>query len=204
MKTVFPTLIFLSLFPNAATALFRCLFQPTRRCGFLNLGVTLRVGEPGESCVEQCSFMVSSPYKCGTCGDNVADNYDITLGFDAVPMEDTILFTQAAARWEAIVTKGLPPVFTYGRSDASCEVPFVIDDVFFCVRYVNIDGVNGSIGSSRILNSQISSGVSRVPVVADFTVDVADVGNLKERVFYSSYVLRAVGRALGKIFQLVC
>jgi hypothetical protein len=203
MKNILPTLFLLLLFPNASTAFFRCLSQPTRRCGFLHLGVTARIGEPGESCVEACFYLVLDPYKCGTCGDSVTDDYDIALGFDGVPLEDTSVFIAAATRWESIVTKGLPAVATGNILPVTCDFPVVIDDLLVCVFYRDVDGLNGTIGSTVIFGSRITTFTTQVPFLAEITLDLADVSFLKERGFFASYVLRSMGRAMGKNFSNV-
>jgi hypothetical protein len=200
MKTIVPTLFLLSLFPNAATALFRCLFQPTRRCGLMNVGVTVRIGGAGEDCAEKCIlFFVTAPFKCGICAA-AEDDYDIELSFgSSVPASDQGFFTAAATRWESIVTKGLTSSVTDALDvTEGCDYPITIDDLFICVTYITFDGVNGTVGGTRLKYSQRFGNF--LPIVAEIQLDEADISSLKERGIFDDIVLRSVGRGVGKIF----
>jgi hypothetical protein len=192
--------LLLLLFPNVANAFFRCLFQPTPRCGFLNLGLTVHIGE-GQACAEKCSYVVTSPYTCGIC-PTVVDKYDIELSFgSSVPEGDQSFFTTAKARWESIVTKGLPSIVV-GDQPAieGCEYPVTIDDLFVCVTYSTFDGANGTVGGGR--RTLLRTAGSRLPAAGVVTLDVADISFLKDRGIFDDIILRSMGRAVGKMYLL--
>jgi hypothetical protein len=83
---------------------FRCLFQRAPRCGFLGLSVVVRSGAAdSETCVEYCRFLKPPQLQCGAC-DVTKDIYTIDLDLVGIPPSDKVFFTNAASRWESIIT----------------------------------------------------------------------------------------------------
>jgi hypothetical protein len=84
----------------------------------------------------------------------------------------------AATRWTNVITNGLSDVATTGLRPIvrDCPYPRVVDDLFICMVYANIDGPLGILGSAQVDSWRTSNGL---PIGGIFMVDSADIPLLK-------------------------
>jgi hypothetical protein len=76
------------------------------------------------------------------------------------------------------MTKGLDDVSTASLSPLAslCPYPEVVDDLFICIVYGDVDGLHGTLGVSLMDLARTFNGR---PFVGYFFVDQADIPNLK-------------------------
>lgn len=133
-------------------------------------------------------------------GNTSAAGYDINLRFVAMPTPNQLLtFSNAAARWEAIITgdvtnqpSGNVAIGQCGNARAINET---IDDVVIIVRLEPIDGpgqVLGSAGPCLVRN--LPSGL---PALGIMNFDTADLANLEAGGSFGDVILHEMGHVLG-------
>jgi hypothetical protein len=158
----------------------------------LDLGIILKSGdEGGADCIEECVYNSLRPrywfYSCGSCAGGT---YDITLDLSLVPDSDHFYFTQSAIRLRNIVTAGLTPVPSeelLQAPDEGCSYPEIIDDVYICSQYIDIDGRNGTLAAAGPL--YIRSQTNYLPITGGMIFDKADIAMVKATGYFGTIIL---------------
>jgi hypothetical protein len=195
----------------------RCRLRFTERCGLLQLGFKLRYGEQGAvDCIEKCSYIFileESGYICGSCTAETGleptiaplpSPFDIYLDLD-VPVADRALFRRARDTWTNIIRSELSDITAtelVGTTalDGNCAYPSVIDDIYICCQYIDIDGVGKVVGRTTILatrdeiNDNINNGL---PIAARIRLDSTDLDYLNSGGYFQDVIEHEMGHALG-------
>jgi hypothetical protein len=173
------------------------LFGCPRDCGLFR--ATMHTGTPGTpDCRESCSWfpLLALFRACGGC--QLRDEpFNIEIDVASVPTSDYNTILDAATRWTNVITKGLSDVSTNGLAPITpqCVYPAVVDDLFICIVYANIDGPRGILGSALVDSWRISNGL---PIGGIFIVDSADIPLLKANGTLATVFAHEIGHLLGK------
>jgi hypothetical protein len=203
------------VFPTPANGFFFGRCPGTERCLF-GLFVVMREGVPGtDQCTDYCVFFQDITLECGSCGPvdavpttspkptvppvptaPVNSEFEISLSYVGIPSSDQDTFTKAAQRWGSIVVEDLPSVSRSRlrkRLSSGCVAPIVIDDLYICARYVQIDGSGTVLGSAGPLDTRSNS----LTISGEMEFDVADIAYLKNQGNFESVILHEMGHILG-------
>jgi hypothetical protein len=169
------------------------LFGCPRDCGLFR--ATMHRGTPGTpGCRESCALFPLLAFfrECGGCGDQ----YSIEITVVGVPTEDDNTIVHAAERWVHVITKGLEDVSTAGLAPIAslCPYPEVVDDLFICIVYGDIDGPRGALGAASLDSSRTSNGL---PIGGLFIVDRADIPRVKADGSFADVFAHEIGHLLG-------
>jgi hypothetical protein len=125
------------------------------------------------------------------------NTYNIALSLVGVTGTDRNYFTNAASRWESIVTSDLADVSTaqLDRPSSGCTYPTTIDDLYICGAFVDIDGPGGVLGSSGPIYVRGSNGLT---ITGDMIFDTIDISNLKNAGNFGAVILHEMGHILGR------
>ncbi len=133
-----------------------------------------------------------------TIAPGPTEPFDITLeGVDELAPDVAATFATAAARWQQVITAGLPDV---DGSDLGCTapdgqpLPSDIDDLVIYVKVEPIDGpgsVLGSAGPTCMLMS------TELGVAGEMTFDSADIATMQTKGTFGSVILHEMGHVLG-------
>jgi hypothetical protein len=207
------------LFFNSNILAGRCRLLLSDRCGFLQLGSLIRYGEAGtDGCIEKCSYFFISAdngYSCGSCAINPSSSpiqatepspFDIYLDLD-VPVEDRALIRRASERWSNIIRSELADVAAtelVGTTplDGNCRYPSLIDDIYICVQYIDIDGAGGVVARTTILatrpaDGSAGNGNDGLPISARIRVDLNDVDTLISQGLFQDVIEHEMAHSLG-------
>jgi hypothetical protein len=177
------------------------------RCGLFQLRKHLG---SGDNCIEYCvfPFFMDPALECGGCSIATADlptpsplsaaeigTYDITLQLIDIPDTDKGIFRNATRRWESIVRGDINDVNieNLSRLGNGCVLPDVVDDLFICAAYDNIDGPKGILGSAGPRNFR-ANGLSSTGFMR---FDAADIDFLKSNGNFQAVILHEMGHILG-------
>jgi hypothetical protein len=127
------------------------------------------------------------------------ESFDITLrGVDGLSTAQAAAFTQAEARWETSIVRGIQDAAIGPRPpclDASSpDLPAVIDDVIIDVAVAPIDGAGNVLG--RAGPTCFSVGPD-LPLVGIMEFDSADVAALLADGSFDDVILHEMGHVLG-------
>jgi hypothetical protein len=191
----------------------RCGLLGADRCGFFGLRYALHLGEPGtESCMQICVVLpifAGSEYECGYCDPRptrppaiapapTPASFEISLDLD-IPLADRAIFRRAQDTWTNIITGGLPDVASSslegGVLDGTCRYPTIINDVYICCQYIDIDGEGGVVGRTAILATR--NDTDGLPIVARIRLDNDDVASLKNAGTLQQVIEHEIAHALG-------
>ena len=205
------------LFFNRNILSDRCRLLFSDRCGFLQLGSLIRYGEAGtDNCTETCSYFLISAdrgYSCGSCTINPTaspvqglepSTFDMYLDLD-VPVEDRALIRRASDKWSNIIRSELPDVNALellGTTalDGNCEYPSIIDDMYICFQYIDIDGPGGVVGRTTILATRTvddDDDGDGLPISARIRFDNDDVDSLISQGLFQDVVEHEIVHSLG-------
>lgn len=116
---------------------------------------------------------------------------------NSVSASQQAIFQQAAARWQQVITVGLPS-FTISGNTSVCNGISAyngpVDSVRIDILVKPIDGVGGTLGSSGPCLIRLSS---NLPAYGVITLDSADVNNLESRGLLLATVTHEMGHVLG-------
>lgn len=136
--------------------------------------------------------VLSATGKASTAG------FDISLRFVNMPTPNQLsTFSQAAARWEAIITGDLPNITGFARPAGSCDSPVAfqetLDDVIIVVRLENIDGAGQVLGSAGpcVVRS------AGLPALGSMRFDTSDLPSLEASGSFAPVILHEMGHVLG-------
>lgn len=123
--------------------------------------------------------------------------FNITLrGADLLPVAAQPAFNAAAAKWEQILTRGVPD---FGQVPTSCipagTAPIAsVDDIVIDVSVVPIDGVNGILGQAGPTCVSLST---ELGLHGTIEFDSADVNAMLTNGTFSRVVLHEMAHVLG-------
>lgn len=174
----------------------------TNASGIATVGSwTLAAGANVLSATVSGANPTGNPVVFSATGKATGAGFDIGLRFVAVPTPSQLqTFSNAAARWESIITGDLPaqPINSTGVPGA-CGSPSVInetvDDVIIFVRLEVIDGVGQILGSAGPCASR--AGPSFIPAAGSMRFDTADLANLESAGNFGNVILHEMGHVLG-------
>jgi hypothetical protein len=156
---------------------------------------------PGTNILRASSLFVEPvDFTAHGVGEPDGDGYNIQLIFlSSVTPSQHAAFTNAAARWESIITGDLPNVaviFDAGECGSnSPALNQVVDDVFIYVTLEPIDGQGGVLASAG--PCRVRGAVPRLPITGRMRFDVADVANLESNGAFEAVILHEMGHVLG-------
>jgi hypothetical protein len=190
----------------------KCAGTNAARCGYLGLGFAMRA-ETGGTCKEICSYLpkyADSSFTCGYCvtPPTIAPTvtraptpatFQITLDFANIPVEDQPYFRRARTTWTDIIKGDLPEVNTVGLIDPGdgCIYPDIIDDIYVCCRYLDIDGAGAVVGRTLILFIRDGQGADGLTFAAEVRFDTADIASLKSAGNFQDVIEHELAHALG-------
>lgn len=126
------------------------------------------------------------------------------LFVDELPVEQQLLFRNAAARWERYISSELEDVVV---ERTFCGVPsellpFEVDDLVVVVSVPDIDGEGGIVGAAgprcvRLPRDERGNVTAFLPATASIQIDRADLNLLVARDQLGIVVLHELGHALG-------
>jgi hypothetical protein len=185
---------------NARSVVSASLFGCPRDCGLFR--ATMHTGTPGTpDCRESCAWFPLLAFfrECGGCDQG--DQFSIQVALVGVPKEDDNAIVRAAERWINVITKGLEDVSTTGLAPIAslCPYPEVVDDLFICIVYGDIDGPRGALGAASVDSWRTSNGL---PIGGVFTVDRADIPRLKADGSFTDVFAHEFGHLLGMCKRL--
>jgi hypothetical protein len=182
-----------------------------RDCGLWS--ASMHTGTPGTSdCRETCALfpLLRPNWDCGGCNVDKPnpppeknEPFDVRLAAPGVPLADHDMIMAAVRRWTNVITNGLVNVSTTGLPPITpqCPYPLVVDDVFICIVYQDIDGPSGTLGRASVDSYRTDNGL---PVGGSFIVDRADLPMLKADGSYANVLAHEIGHLLGKYKRLEC
>jgi hypothetical protein len=180
------------------------LFGCPRDCGLFR--ATMHSGTPGTpDCRESCSWLpllaLFRAYGGCQLDDERDDPFNIKITAVDVPTSDYNTILDAANRWTNVITQGLSDVSTNGLRPITPECPYprVVDDLFICIVYEDIDGPLGILGSALVDSWRTSNGL---PIGGVFIVDSADIPLLKTDGSFATVFAHEIGHLLGQYKQL--
>jgi hypothetical protein len=184
-------------------------FGCPRDCGLFR--ATMHSGTPGTpDCRESCSwFPLLALFRgCGGCDVDDTDDplpprpptgdpFNIEITAAGVPTSDYNVILDAANRWTNVITNGLSDISTTGLAPLAsrCPYPEVVDDLFICIVYGDIDGPGGTLGSALVDSWRKSNGL---PLGGYFFVDRADIPTLKTDGSFATVFAHEIGHLLGR------
>jgi hypothetical protein len=131
--------------------------------------------------------------------------YDITLDLINLTAADRIVFENAAALWESVITGDLPDLqssdFDTQPAVEGCKYPESVDDLYICGIISEIDGVGMVAGRARPTFVRTASG-GRLPSAGEMIFDSADIDALREQGLIGALVAHEMGHVLGKKQQI--
>ncbi|MDX2273788.1 MAG: hypothetical protein NW237_17810 [Cyanobacteriota bacterium] len=108
------------------------------------------------------------------------------------------IFTEAAAKWETIITGDLPDVrFIRRRGAGGCVARFtaqVVDDILIDATAPSIDGVGGILGQAGPCYLRNDS---QLTIYGIMEFDSADLANLQSTGYLDAVILHEMGHVLG-------
>ena len=139
---------------------FRC--PGSERC-LLGFFVVMHSGTPDtDQCIESCVFFRDPSLECGSCSTSTGNAdvptvspapipnipptaslslYDINVEFNNIPSSDEKFFTSSIGRWESIIMGDVPDASTVTFDPIpGCSFPAIVDDLYICSQYADIDG----------------------------------------------------------------
>lgn len=125
--------------------------------------------------------------------------YDITLQLVDIPDVDQGIFRNATQRWEGILRGDIYDV-SIGKLSSlgnGCVLPDVVDDLFICAAYDDIDGprrILGSAGPQKVRANGLS-------ITGFMRFDAADIEFLKGNGNFQAVILHEMGHILGTLPQ---
>lgn len=129
--------------------------------------------------------------------------YTITLDFvSSISASQKQAFQDAAARWQQVVTQGLPQVSWTIPKDScgpnrdlpQADITTPIDDVRIDVKVVSIDGVGNILGFGGPCYTRQSDGLTLYGIME---FDSADLSNLEGHGLLNDTILHEMGHVLG-------
>jgi hypothetical protein len=165
-------------------------------CGIFGLSILVHVRTPGlNECTERCVFFPTFGVQCGSC----TDGYNIYYDYEGVTSIDTNVFEDARERWRSVIVGDLTDISSQGlRTMNGCSFPSVIDDLFICTVYGNIDGVGGTLGQAGPTYWRTSNGL---PVAGEMMFDTADINSLRSGGTLDTVILHEMGHILGTLHR---
>jgi hypothetical protein len=114
-----------------------------------------------------------------------------------LPYGDDKLILDAAKRWTNVITNGLAPVNagSFPPLASLCPYPQVVDDLFICIVYKDIDGPNGFFGLATVDMVRTTNGL---PIGGYFIMDTADVPTIRADGRLDGVLAHEIGHLLGK------
>jgi hypothetical protein len=122
--------------------------------------------------------------------------YQIVLHF-LTPMTTSqqAAFTDAAARWQSLITGDLAPVWPmYTGNECGMPIDEVVDDLAINVWFEDIDGVGKVLGSAGPCLVRTSTGL---PAYGRMRFDISDVAQLEADGQFDEVVLHEMAHVLG-------
>ena len=134
-----------------------------------------------------------------TVSGSVTEAFDIELrGADALDPAVAAGFTDAVARWEQIVVRGVPDVITAARPGClpatSPDLPALVDDLIIDVAVEAIDGPGGVLGSA---GPTCIRSADELPVHGTMRFDSDDVADLLADGSWDDVVEHELAHVLG-------
>jgi Leishmanolysin len=189
----------------------RCRLQLSEPCGFLLLGSVIRYGEQGaDDCAEKCAYfliMADRGYACGSCEIpptqppviETPSPFNIYSDLLDIPIEDRAYFRKASETWTNIIRSELSNVTSRTLNgttplDGKCVYPTIIDDLYICFQYADIDGVGKIVARTTVLAYRNTDGL---PISARIRVDNADLSSLKTEGIFQDAIEHEIAHALG-------
>lgn len=172
----------------------------TNASGIATVGAwTLAAGANVLSATVSGSNPTGNPVVFSATGKVAGTGFDIGLRFVAVPTANQLqTFSNAAARWEAIITGDIaaqPINFPSGSCNSPSALNETVDDVIIVVRLEPIDGVGQILGSAG--PCAVRAGPSFIPVAGSMRFDTADLANLEAGGNFGNVILHEMGHVLG-------
>ncbi|MBX7119258.1 MAG: Ig-like domain-containing protein [Gemmatimonadaceae bacterium] len=148
---------------------------------------------------------LASPVIFSGTGKNSTSGFDISLRFATVPTANQLqTFSDAAARWESIITAdlvGVPLNQAAGTCNSATAINETIDDVVIVVRLEPIDGAGAVLGSAGpcFVRSSTTTPASQafIPILGSMRFDTADLANLEAAGSFGAVILHEMGHVLG-------
>ncbi|HTO01231.1 MAG TPA: leishmanolysin-related zinc metalloendopeptidase, partial [Microthrixaceae bacterium] len=133
-----------------------------------------------------------------TIAPGPSEPFDITLiGVDSLDAAVAAEFSAAAAKWEQVITTGLPDIdgSTLGCTpEEGRPIPASIDDLAIYTEVVPIDGVGGTLGSA---GPTCMVRATELGVIGIMQFDEADVASMLSNGTLRSVILHEMGHVLG-------
>eukprot|EP00977_Amphora_coffeiformis_P025486 scaffold20186_cov239-Amphora_coffeaeformis.AAC.1 len=124
--------------------------------------------------------------------------YRIDLDFTGVPQSDLPIFVEARQKWTQAITADLSDYSNTGGLSTSytCDngYPSVIDDLYICGRYIDIDGPGTILGSAGPIYLR-SRGL--LPISGRMEFDIPDIQRLRDRGTLDDVIIHEMGHILG-------
>ncbi len=161
-------------------------------------GWTLAAGANVLSATVTSAAPTGNPVVFSATGKAAGGGFDIGLRFVSVPTPNQLqTFSDAAARWETIITGDLPaqPIsYPAGTCNSPLALNETIDDVVIIVRLEPIDGAGQVLGSA---GPCVLRGGSAHPALGTMRFDTADLANLESAGNFGNVILHEMGHVLG-------
>lgn len=161
-------------------------------------GWTLAAGANVLSATVTSAAPTGNPVVFSATGKAAGGGFDIGLRFVSVPTPNQLqTFSDAAARWETIITGDLPaqPIsYAAGTCNSPLALNETIDDVVIIVRLEPIDGAGQVLGSA---GPCVLRGGSAHPALGTMRFDTADLANLESAGNFGNVILHEMGHVLG-------
>jgi hypothetical protein len=182
--------------------------QRLQRCGLFNLSVLMHIGDANtDTCIETCVFFPrfqESTLNCGSC--TIIENYNTTQpGYNIyvdliniTGIANGTYFGQARNRWQQVIRSDLTDIplsqLNYRPSHRACIPPTIIDDLYICALYTNIDGRGTILGSAGPVEIRSTDGL---PIIGEMKFDIADIYNLQQKNNFQTVILHEMAHVLG-------
>jgi Leishmanolysin len=134
--------------------------------------------------------------KIGDVVPSTTGEFAIALDLVGIPSSDVAYFTNAAAKWQTVITGDLSNESTKtlpARTDG-CTYPSTIDDVFVCAQYQVVDGPGAILGFA---GPEYVRTTSNLPMSGFIGFDLADVPTLTGKGGFGITILHEMGHVLG-------
>lgn len=147
----------------------------------------------------------ATPAIFSASGKSGTGGFDISLRFATIPSPSQLqTFSDAAARWEAILTGDLTAVplnVAAGTCNSASAINESIDDVVIVVRLEPIDGVGNVLGSAGPCFTRSGTFTPAqqafLPLLGTMRFDTADIANLEAAGSFGAVILHEMGHVLG-------
>ena len=99
--------------------------------------------------------------------------------------------------WESVITGDLPSVSGSefdGEPPSGCSFPRLVDDLYICGRFEEIDGLDNAAGAARpiFMRGTETTGLS-FPVYSEIVIDVDDAPFAKEAGILDTLITHEMG-----------